>query len=298
MIIVMLSFMLALPILGWAELGQGIYISQRTLENKSKFEGLVKNALEAKIDTFVVDIERPSQLYAKQIASAKKVGLKYVARIVLFPGGGLVDQVKSRTYWEHKFRLVEAAIGYGAEEIQLDYIRYSSKNPASPQNARDIYEVIKWFKSKLDKSQIPLQIDIFGIALLGESRHIGQNVKLFADVIDVMCPMTYPSHYEPFQVHSKAPYEAVRGLLEALKRQFDGTLPFRLHPFIEVHNYRYPMTNLQKQDYIRAQINAARDAGAQGWYAWSANNIYDNLFHELKKPQSGNSNGNLLNCRK
>jgi hypothetical protein len=94
--------------------------------------------------------------------------------------------------------------------------------------------------------------------------------------------MTYPSHYEPYMDHTKAPYESVLELLEALKVQVGTPMPFRLNPYIEVYNYRYEMTNPELQDYIRAQIKAAKDAGAQGWYAWSANNKYGNLFKVLK----------------
>src|SRR5687767_13561615 len=99
-------FLLAfqLPLLGWAEMGQGIYIRQPTLENDSKLKRLIKNATEVGIDTFVVDIDRPSKLYEKQIAKVKKAGLKYVARIVMFPGGGLAHQVKSQSYWKSKYK--------------------------------------------------------------------------------------------------------------------------------------------------------------------------------------------------
>jgi len=265
-----------------SELLRGIYISQPTLLTKPRFEQIFNEALEAKIDTFIVDMEKPSEGYANQIKKIKEAQRKYVARVVMFPGGGNAQQIRSKEYWDNKYRLIEAAISYGADEIQLDYIRYASKNKPSHKNALDVHEVIKYVKAKLEKLNIPLQIDVFGIAAKGESLYIGQDLKLFAESVDVMCPMTYPSHFEPYLVHSKAPYKAVKELLTDLNNLFGSKVPFRVHPYIEVYNYRYSMNDAQKQNYIRAQIKAAKDTGAHGWYAWSPGNNYKNLFQALK----------------
>jgi hypothetical protein len=265
----------------FAGMGQGIYVREDVLLNDARFTDLIEGAESARIDTFVVDIAHPSERYAAQIAKVKAAGLRYVARVVMFPGGGSASEIRSEAYWEIKYRLVEAALNSGADAIQLDYIRYSSKTRRSAQNARDIDAVIAWFQQRLSVRNVPLQIDVFGIALLGESPYIGQNIKLFSDKVQVVCPMTYPSHYAPYLEHRFAPYQAVRELLEAMKGQFEGPLPFAVNPYIEVGNFRYPMPESQRISYILAQIDAAKDAGAQGWYAWSANNRYQTLFKAL-----------------
>lgn len=39
----------------------------------------------------------------------------------------------------------------------------------------------------------------------------------------------------------------------------------------------------KKQKYLLEEIRAVEDAkGVSGWYVWSANNVYDNLFKVLK----------------
>jgi hypothetical protein len=285
-IILAILIILASSAIQAASLKRGIYISEPTLLTKSKLDRLIDEAKEAKIDTFVVDMEHPGKNYAAAIAKIKAANLRYVARVVMFPGGGNAAQIHSTDYWANKYKLVDAAVSYGVDEVQLDYIRYASKNRPSHQNALDVHKVIQWFKTNLAAKKIPLQIDVFGIALKSESLYIGQDVKLFADTVDVMCPMTYPSHFEPYLQHSKAPYQAVKELLGDLNRQFDSKLPFRLDPYIEVSNYRFAMSNSQKQEYIRAQIKAAKEAGAEGWYAWSPGNSYGNLFQALKKEDS------------
>lgn len=262
---------------------KGIYITQSTLENTNQLNYLIRNAKASGINTFVIDLELPSKLYEKNIQLVKNNQINYVARIIMFPGGGTPDQVKSKEYVEKKYKLVERAVEYGATQIQLDYIRYNTHQPPSPQNAKDIYAIIHEFKERLAEKHIPIQIDVFGISAFGESKYIGQNVKLFSSTIDVLCPMVYPSHYTPFPEHFKTPYETVFTSLKAIRGQFPNKqTPFKLNPYIELSNYHYQLSQRKKYEYIYAQIHAAEDAGADGWYAWSPHNYYDNLFHVLQ----------------
>jgi len=155
---------------------KGIYLNQSSLENLEFLKNIITKSKEAGINTFVVDFRYPSEHYQENINLVKQNGIKYVARIVMFPGGGNNSQISSLAYRQKKYKLVEGAINAGADEIQLDYIRFDSKQPASKQNAKKILQVIKWFKDKLAKKQIPLQLDVFGISCFGESLNIGQNL--------------------------------------------------------------------------------------------------------------------------
>lgn len=262
-------------------INQGIYINQQTAENKVYLNHLITQSKKAGIDTFVIDLHRINGKYKKNVVLVKQNGLKHVARIVVFPEGGSRLQVQSKGYWKKKFKLVKHAINLGADEIQLDYIRYTSKQRPSTQNAKDIQKVIDWFREELKPYNKPLQIAVFGQTSFHEVKTIGQSIPLFANSVDVICPMVYPSHYEPYMVHAKQPYKTVYSSLMSIHQQFEKPIAFRLNPYIELFNYRYPMNREQKLDYIRAQIKAAKDAKADGWYAWSANNYYNNLFYVL-----------------
>lgn len=261
---------------------QGIYISETTINNAQHLKYLIDKSKEVGINTFVIDFRYMSKSYQENIALVKKNGIKYVARIVVFPDGGKDPQVSSVAYWEKRYQLVDQAIKLGAEEIQLDYVRYTSKQPPSSRNAQNIYKVIKWYKNKLAARGIPLQIDVFGSTCFGDSIYIGQSLTLFADSVDAICPMVYPSHFEPYRKYAKIPYEAVRVRLAALRKQFHGKIPFKVYPFIEMYNYRYPLSEQQKKDYIAKQIAAVDDNGMDGWYVWNIHNKYDNLFLVLK----------------
>ncbi len=262
---------------------KGIYLTQTTLEDTKYLTYLIYHAKKSGIDTFVIDLEKPSALSQKNANLVTSSGIHYIARIIVFPGGGTPDQVLSEKYWEKKYRLAEYAIEYGARQIQLDYIRYNTHQGASPQHAEDILKILQWFKERLAKQHVPLQIDVFGISSFGEEQHIGHNVKLFSTTIDALCPMVYPSHYEPFLIHAVTPYHTVYESLQSIKGQFDNSQPpFKLYPFIELSNYRYPLSEQKKFSYIYAQIKAVEASGADGWFAWSAHNYYDNLFTLLE----------------
>lgn len=261
---------------------KGIYITQSTASNRRALSFLIRQAKKHSINSFVIDISHPSRRYRNNIKLVRRNNIKYVARIVVFPHGGKHAQVTSKTYWQRKYRLADYAISLGAKEIQLDYIRYRSSTRASAQNAKNIYRVIKWFKSKLAKRHIPLQIDIFGVVSFGHAKHIGQNIKLFANSVDVVCPMVYPSHYEPYKKHARTPYQTVRSSLFALKSQFKGKPSFKIIPFIELYNYRYPLSRKAKLNYIYQQIKAVQDSGVAGWYVWSPTNKYWYLFKTLQ----------------
>lgn len=264
---------------------KGIYLTQYTLENPVKLDYLINKAKETGINTFIVDHEYYSSHYASAIAKVKAAGIKNVTRIVVFSDGGNAQQIHSQAHWEEKLKLASDAIKAGSDAIQLDYIRYSSKEPANPQHAKDVYQIIRWFKTRINAQKVPMEIDIFGEVSYYPSMHIGQDIKMFSDSVDGVNPMVYPSHFWPYQKYSAAPYKTINSSLNALEKQFNGNAPFKIHAFIEAANYHYikKTSDEEKQKYLLQEIRAVEDAkGVSGWYVWSANNSYDNLFKVLK----------------
>lgn len=277
---VFLLFLLSLNSATFAMV-KGIYINQATMENPSYVKYLIGRAKKVGIHAFIVDLERTTPTYEKNIRLIKENNIDYIARIIIFPNnGGTSAIVRSQAYWEKRYKLAEKALHLGANQIQLDYIRYNPKQGASDKNAQDIFKIISWFKSKVG---VPLQVDVFGVASFGPSKYIGQDIVLFSKGVDAICPMVYPSHYEPYKVHAVTPYETVYHSLASIKKQFNNKpLPFKLIPYIELSNYRYPLSREKKLNYIYAQIQAAENANADGWYVWSPQNYYDNLFQVLE----------------
>ena len=261
---------------------KGIYLTQYTLENTAALTHLIQNAKAAGVNTFVIDLEKPDKRYQANLDLVKQNGIRYVARIVMFPGGGTAEQVADAKFWQSRYRLVQQAVDWGANEIQLDYIRYNTAQKPSSENAKRILEIIKWYKSRLASQNIPLQVDIFGIASFGEAKYIGQNIPLFATSVDAICPMVYPSHYVPYADHYAHPFDTVYDSLASIQDQFEGKMPIKMYAYIELSNYHYLMNAEKKRHYINEQLRAVKEANADGWYAWSPHNRYDVLFQVLQ----------------
>ncbi len=262
---------------------KGIYLTQYTAENTKTLTYLIQQAKSVGINTFVIDYSRPSKRYTQNIQLVKNAGISYVARIVMYPEGGLHEQIISQDYLNKRLTTIKQAVALGAKEIQLDYIRYKATQVPSSENAKNILKVIEAVDRTLEGSGVKLQMDIFGVAADGESKAIGQNPSLFGKVVDAICPMVYPSHYEPFRVHAVTPYQTVLRSLNALRENLRNSPNVKIYAYIELFNYRFPMSHATKIEYIMAQLRAVRDSQADGYYVWSANNKYNILFSILRE---------------
>lgn len=290
-LIAVILILIFLPLSAFAKV-TGIYLTQETAQNSDQVAYLIKNAKEVGINTFVVDYERADKRYNKNIEMIQDNDINYVARIVIFPGGATPEQVKSQPYLDKKLNLIKQAVALGADEIQLDYIRYKASQPPSDQNAENIASVVRYFKKNAVPLGVPLQIDVFGVSTFAPSVHIGQNLELLSAEVEAICPMVYPSHYEPFRVHARQPYKTIFSSITALKKQVPEKADVKVYAYIELFNYRYPMNHQQRKDYINAELAAVKDSGANGWYAWSAGNYYDILFDVLKQNQLAEKDAN------
>ncbi len=271
------SLFVVLPIFAFT---QGIYITQSTAEDAKKMQYLITQSKAVGINTFVIDASRKNTRYEKDIQLVKQAGIRYVARVVVFPKGGTLTDVPNQNIWAKRLALANYAVSLGANEIQLDYIRYDQKGmKASTKNAENVNTVIAYFKKNI---KVPLQIDIFGIAAHRPALQIGQDARLFAKNVDAICPMVYPSHFEPYLKHAVTPYRTVLDSTMALKQQLKNDPNVKVIPYIELFNYRYPMSDSARTKYIQAQIQATKDSHANGWFFWSAGNKYAPLFAVLR----------------
>lgn len=274
---------------------KGIYLTQTTMENTAELKTLIEKAKAVGINTFVVDMEIPSKRYQQNVSLLKDNNIRYVARVVVFPTGGHPEQISDPKYWEKRYKLVKTAVDYGAAEIQLDYIRYNSKQPASADNAKHISSVVQYFREKVPQS-IPLQADVFGISSFGESKHIGQNLRLMAQSVNALCPMVYPSHFEPYREHAVTPYQTIYTSLRALRSQFSENMPVKVYAYIEISNYRFPLPGDKRRNYVLSEMKAVQDANADGWYVWSAHNKYDYLFKLMGQINQQSKDGEVTNA--
>jgi hypothetical protein len=262
---------------------RGIYLQRNTVQQPKRLKRLIERSLKLGLNTFVVDVTGRSPKYEEAIKTIQDAGLTYVPRVAMFPDGARDESVlRDQKLLEQRWGLVDYALSLGAKDIQLDYIRFTHHNVDSPANATKVLEVIQLFRQRIEQRGGRLQIDIFGEVSYAPSTHIGQDIQRFAPALHAVCPMLYPSHFEPHEKTVNEPYRTVFGALTALDRQIQSS-PIPVYAYIEPFNYHHQMSQEQRRDYFEEQLKAVLDSRAQGFYVWSAGNFYDVVFNVLQR---------------
>jgi hypothetical protein len=245
----------------------------------------------------------------KIIDSLKKNGIYTIARIVVFKDKRLYSAYKSkyairdkesavpwkgnpREYWtdpysdfvrNYNIEIAEEVQLAGFDEIQFDYIRFPSDGPIDRchytfKKTEDIYksEILAFFLEEAkSRIKLPLSVDIYGFnAWFHMGNRIGQDAERFSEVVDIICPMVYPSHYgRSFfadMTDSAKPYKIV---LESAKRSRKITMDNAvIRPYLQAFNLLSPTWG---PNYIKSQTKAALEGGYDGYTFWNASGNYD-----------------------
>ncbi|EQA72799.1 glycoside hydrolase domain protein [Leptospira noguchii serovar Panama str. CZ214] len=265
------------------EFSRGIYISQRTLKKEKEFNDLRKKGKQYGINFLVIDIQ-PSVPSKEIVETLITEGFYPVARIVNFDGG-LPTEKPSIQRINSVHKSIQAACKSGFPEIQLDYIRYADNlnlKLTYEMRYKNIAEIIKGIrKETLKCNHLPyIGADIFGRIPFNQNDMIGQKVEIFAQLVDVIYPMLYPSHFYGMSDKIKNPYQTVYdGTFLTIKRSLKTT---RVIPYIQGFNMSVGKSGLTLPNYIKAQIKASYDSGGHGFVVWNAWNDYESTFQALK----------------
>jgi hypothetical protein len=209
--------------------------------------------------------------------------------------------------------LATEAVEAGADEIQLDYVRYPVEHVENAdfhlreRNLRRT-EVIRDFVRRVhtmtQAHEVPLSVDIFGIVAEGiktDIENLGQDPGLLARECEALSPMVYPSHYprgfhgydEPGD-HPELVRVGVSNLLNLIRRhkpreKDDGDSRERalVRPWIQGMPWHAPSFGPQ---YIADQVGHADKAGATGWMVWNPSQDYTATWQGI--PVSSSKNGN------
>ncbi|MCI9316172.1 MAG: putative glycoside hydrolase [Lachnospiraceae bacterium] len=195
-----------------------------------------------------------------------------------------------REVWDYLVEIASEAAKEGFDEIQFDYIRFSTDlkedevDYGEESAETDKIEIITEFTQYLYDRLVPLGVyvaaDVFGTVIDNETDQaiVGQDYVKMAAHLDYICPMVYPSHYhngaygisipdaEPYRTIYEASASSVRELA-ALPEEKRAQARMWLQGFtagwVPGHISYGP-------EQIRAQIKGAYDAGYEEWILWNA----------------------------
>ena len=186
-----------------------------------------------------------------------------------------------RRVWKYNVDIAAAAARAGFDEIQFDYVRFPSDGDLSyvsypGARAEPKWKTIKDFLTYASHRLRPLGVrisaDLFGLAATHELG-IGQAPRRISKVLDAIYPMVYPSHFAPGEYNipdpNADPGRTVAFALGDFRRQLAGNRA-RLIPWLQ----DFSLGRSYTLDDVRAQILAAREAGARGFMLWNAGGVY------------------------
>jgi len=199
--------------------------------------------------------------------------------------------------WEYDMRVAEEAVRLGFGEVQFDYIRFPEPYKSLPtqvfpkQNGRAkpdvLAEFLKRANARLDKLNARTTADIFGlVTTVGGALEIGQEWEKVSPAVDVVLPMTYPSHYPPGAFGIKRPNaEPYKVQLTAIARarQRDAKLGLsgeRVRPWIQAFSLGQPKYDAS---HVKDQMRGIYDAGYNGWVWWHPGSVYEPYLGALEK---------------
>lgn len=191
----------------------------------------------------------------------------------------------------YKLAITREVAKLGFDELQYDYIRfpdhYQNKldyfyDETKKQRWEIIRDYLKEAKKITDEYGIKLGMDVFGATIWGDVDWdlVGQYIPEDAKVVDVIYPMTYPSHVAPgyngFKNPYGDPYTFVKASIEKFIKASDGHAEIRT--WIQGFPLRIPHFGPW---FVKAQIHATYDAGANAFVVWSPGNNYSNSWSSL-----------------
>jgi hypothetical protein len=135
-----------------------------------------------------------------------------------------------------------------------------------------IASFLEYAAERLRPLGVRVSADLFGLSAT-RNMGIGQRPVLLAREVDALYPMVYPSHFGPGEYNLPDPNGQPGRTVAIALRDFDVAMRgsgARLVPWLQ----DFSLGRTYTLDDVRDQIQAARDAGAEGFLLWNAGGVY------------------------
>ncbi len=190
-----------------------------------------------------------------------------------------------REYHHYLLNVAKEIQNLGVDEIQFDYIRFPTDGPiwrakfsykptSLMKKADAIYSFLLLVKKHL---KIPVSIDVYGFnGWYDMGTRMGQDTTRFADLVDVVCPMLYPSHFgKKFLMKGDRVKRAYSIVYEGTHRLKQKLPKNEVRAYIQAFRWGSPAYG---EDYVVAELEAVKDARAMSFTFWNPAGKYEKLF--------------------
>ena len=279
-----------------------------TFDVKGSYVYFATNAPMAnEIGTAISSYDLPAVL-----AAAKERDLYTIGRFIAIKDGVFVDQVPEARVrhpktganlglaWSdpasaltitYNRQILETLLQNGIDEVNFDYIRYSTAISASAfgltgaEKAERLETFLRAMKEARDELSPSTRLGISTYAILGwdfavNVEPLGQDFVRFAPLVDIISPMAYPStfaqgaYYVPGKHPRSRAYYLVYRTLKGYTDLLGPEQIQKLRPWIQAYS--------MNASEISDEIDAVYDAGLCGFTFWNAGNNYTAALSALK----------------
>jgi hypothetical protein len=186
-----------------------------------------------------------------------------------------------RRVWDYNVDVAVVAARAGFDEILFDYVRFPSdgdvdsavyRNPGTLAKRDVVPAFLRYAARRLEPLGVRVSAAVFGLSA-ARDLGIGQLPRRMAPFLHAVYAMTYPSLFGPGELGladpSATPGATVARALQRFRRAIRG------HDALLVSWVQdFSFSRTYGIDEVRAQIEAARLAGAKGYLLWNAEGLY------------------------
>ena len=166
----------------------------------------------------------------------------------------------------------------------------AAPQPRGPQRSDVITAFLKKAYSELHPTGVLLSLDVFGVMAWQrpiDLSHTGQDIVHMAQYCDVLSPMIYPSHFFGMDGIAHPGDEPAHFIGESMDRfelitKGSGVV---IRPWLQAFHWR---TKTYSPEYIKVQVEVAKQKGGIGFLFWNAANDYSKPFTAMPEMKSAN----------
>ncbi len=163
--------------------------------------------------------------------------------------------------------------------------------PRGPQRTDVLNAFLKKAYAELHPTGVLLSLDVFGVMAWQRQvdlSHTGQDIVGMAKYCDVLSPMIYPSHFFGMDNIAHPGDEPAHFIGESMDRfelitKGSGVV---IRPWLQAFHWR---TKTYSPEYIKVQVETAKDKGGIGFLFWNAANDYSKPYAAMPEMKSANA---------
>ena len=155
--------------------------------------------------------------------------------------------------------------------------------PRGPQRTDVITAFLKKAYAELHPTGVLLCLDVFGVMAWQRQvdlAHTGQDIVGMAHYCDVLSPMIYPSHFfgmDNIQHPGDEPAHFIGESMDRFELITKGS-GVVIRPWLQAFHWR---TKTYSPEYIKIQVETAKEKGGIGFLFWNAANDYSKPYEAM-----------------